>query len=116
MTQRVLKIISELTSKRKVKPDDIVVLAPYKHTSEQVGLGEIVVRNPALFTIEISTISSGKIWVGTIQAFKGREADVVILCGVDGKLRACKPANLYVGASRARSLLYLLHDAAFAVL
>jgi superfamily I DNA/RNA helicase len=64
----------------------------------------------------MSAISSGKIWVGTIQAFKGLEADVVILCGVDGKLRACKPANLYVGASRARSLLYLLHDAAFAVL
>ena len=116
MTQRILKIITELTGKRKVKPDNIVLLAPYKHTSEQVGLGDIVSRNPALFTTEMSAISSGKIRVGTIQAFKGLEADVVIFCGVDGKLRACKPANLYVGASRARSMLYLLHDAAFAIL
>ena len=116
MTQRVMKIITELTGKRKVKPDDIVVLAPYKYTSVQAGLGDLVSRNPAVFTTDISSASSGKIRVGTIQAFKGLEADVVILCGVDGKLRACKPANLYVGASRARSMLYLLHDAAFTVL
>lgn len=116
MTQLVLKIIHELTGKRKIKPDDIVVLAPYKHTSSQAGLGDIVSRNTALFTTEMSSTSSGKIRVGTIQAFKGLEADVVILCGVDGKLRACKPANLYVGASRARSLLYLLHYKDYKVL
>ena len=115
MTQRVLKIINELTGKRKVKPDDIVVLAPYKHTSSQVGLGDIVSQNIVLFTTDMASASSGKIRVGTIQAFKGLEADVVVLCGVDGKLRACKPANLYVGASRARSMLYLLHNKEYVI-
>lgn len=115
MTQHIVKILHDLTGKRKVKADDIVVLAPYKHTSSQVGLGSIVEKNPALFTTAISSAPVGRVRVGTIQAFKGLEADVVILCAIDGKLPACKPANLYVGASRARSMLYLLHHADFVV-
>lgn len=109
MVQRVLKIIRDLTGKGKVKPDGIVVLSPYKHDGKQVGLGDIVSQNTEQFTTDMASAPAGKIRVGTIQAFKGLEADVVILCGVDGKLRACKPANLYVGASRARSMLYFLH-------
>lgn len=112
MAQKVLKIIGELI-KNKVRMDDIVVLAPYKHTSNHVGLAGIVEKNPGQFTTIISSASAGKVRVGTIQAFKGLEADVVILCGVDGQLPACKPANLYVGASRARSMLYVLHHSDF---
>ncbi len=112
MRHKLQQIIHQLTKKRKIKPDDIVVLSPYKHTSPQVSLSEMIDRNPELFTTDMSSVASGRIRVGTIQSFKGLEADVVILCCVDGKMRACKPANLYVGASRARSLLYLLHDQA----
>ena len=81
---------------------------------ERNGEVDLVSQERSLFTTEMSS-PSGKIRVGTIQAFKGLEADVVILCGIDGKLRACKPANLSVGASRARSMLYLLHDRACTV-
>ena len=109
MTQQVMRIIGELTGRGRVGPDDIVVLAPYRHDSVQVGFGDLIRQNRSLFTTEMSS-PSGKIRVGTIQAFKGLEADAVILCGIDGKLRACKPANLYVGASRARSMLFLLHE------
>lgn len=103
----VLKIVTDLTGKKKVKPSDIVVLTPYKPDGEHVGLGGMILSNPSLFTTDISS-ATGKVRVGTVQAFKGLEADVVILCGVDGAIPACKPANLYVGASRARSMLYLI--------
>ena len=44
---------------------------------------------------------------GTVQGFKGLESDVVVLVGID--LRCMRhPANLYVGASRARAALYVL--------
>ena len=114
MVQKVLKIIGELI-KSNVRMDDIVVLAPYKHTSSHVGLGAVVAQNPEKFTTVMSSAPGGKVRVGTIQTFKGLEADVVILCGLDGQLPACKPANLYVGASRARSKLYLLHQSDFMV-
>ena len=45
--------------------------------------------------------------MGTIQSFKGLEADVVVLVGIDGRSMR-RPANLYVGASRARAALYVL--------
>lgn len=44
----------------------------------------------------------------TIRSFKGLEADVVFLIDVKGG-RACTPADVYVGASRAKYMLYVLH-------
>ncbi len=44
----------------------------------------------------------------TIRKFKGLEADVVFLIDVKDS-RACTPADVYVGASRARYMLYVLH-------
>ncbi len=44
----------------------------------------------------------------TIRSFKGLEADVVILIDVKDS-RACTRADVYVGASRARFMLYVLH-------
>ncbi len=55
-----------------------------------------------------TTDDKGKVRFGTIQAYKGLEADVVILCGIDGKLPACSPATLYVGTTRARVLLHII--------
>lgn len=49
----------------------------------------------------------GQVRVGAIQGFKGLEADVVILAGLDSQARA-HPVWLYVGASRARVALYAL--------
>ncbi len=45
--------------------------------------------------------------IGTIQGFKGLEADVVIVAGLDRKAGQ-HPEWLYVGASRARAALFLL--------
>ena len=65
---------------------------------------------------ELSDLVGIKIDLLTEQAISPYLIDRIKQELVDGKLRACKPVNLYVGASRARSMLYLLHDAAFTVL
>jgi len=58
-----------------------------------------------------STTDDGdKVRFGTIHSFKGLEADVVILCGIDGKLPGCSPATLYVGATRARVMLQVIRQ------
>jgi len=107
---KIQKLVKDLTGKEKVSPGAIAILSPYKHTSDHVGLGKVIESDSGLFTTDMFTSTKGKVRVGTIQSFKGLEADVVILCGIDGQLPACKPANLYVGASRARLMLYVLHQ------
>jgi len=44
----------------------------------------------------------------TLYRFKGLEADVVILCDVDGNEKSCGLPHLYVACSRARLRLYVL--------
>lgn len=104
--------VDDLIRHKKVSPEDIVVLSPYKYSSDRLRIKELVDTNPTLFSLNLSS-RNNKVCVGTIQAFKGLEADVVILCGIDGHLPACNPANLYVGATRARSMLFVIRHKDF---
>jgi hypothetical protein len=100
-------LLDDLINYKKVLPENIVVLSPYKYGSDRLGIKGLVDAGPSLFSTNISS-RKGRVWVGTIQAFKGLESDVVILCGIDGHLPACRPENRYVGATRARSMLYVI--------
>jgi hypothetical protein len=107
-------LIDDLVRHKKIPPEDIVVLSPYKYSSDRLGIKGLIDADPSLFTANIAS-RKDRVWVGTIQAFKGLEADVVILCGIDGHLPACGSANLYVGATRARSMLYIINQRDFAL-
>jgi hypothetical protein len=100
-------LLDDLINYKNVLPENIVVLSPYKYGSDRLGIKGLVDAGPSLFSTNISS-RKGRVWVGTIQAFKGLESDVVILCGIDGHLPACRPENRYVGATRARSMLYVI--------
>jgi len=52
--------------------------------------------------------SPGALRYATPGRFKGLEADVVLLCDVDGEGPRCSNRSLYVAASRARHRLYVL--------
>jgi superfamily I DNA/RNA helicase len=60
-------------------------------------------------TLNLDVVNAvpGQVRIGTIQGFKGLEADVVILAGLDHKAGQ-HPEWLYVGASRARAALFML--------
>jgi len=104
------KLVKDLMGKDKISPDSIVVLSPYKPRHERLNIKEFLIQQEKLFTTDLVTDGQNKVRVGTIQGFKGLEADVVILCGIDGHPPAYKPSNLYVGATRARSMLYVIHE------
>jgi len=106
--------IKELVKDGKIPPDEIVVLAPYKYTSSHLDLKDLVEKE-GIFTASLQIQNDKKVRIGTIQAFKGLEADVIILCGIDGKLPGCSPANLYVGATRARSILQVIKQKDFVI-
>lgn len=98
-------LLNELTLKENIAPEQIVVLSPYRIENEKsawrTGLSQVKTSS------DMATPSIGKIRAGTIQGFKGLEADVVILVGIDAN--AAKHSDwLYIGASRARAVLYLL--------
>jgi predicted ATPase len=109
-----LKTVKELTKDGKVSPKEIVVLSPYRYTNDRLGIEDFVEKR-GIFTTTMQISNDKKVRIGTIQAFKGLEADVIILCGLDGGLPACSPTNLYVGASRARSMLYVINQKSFNV-
>lgn len=98
-------LISELLRKDSIRPEQIVVLAPYRHTNEKSGWA--VGLEDAQISTDMVRVEAGKVRVGTIQGFKGLEADVVILAGID-KQAVSHPDWLYVGASRAKAALYVL--------
>jgi very-short-patch-repair endonuclease len=53
------------------------------------------------------SVSPGALRYSTPRRFKGLEADVVLLCDVDGLGHACTNRDIYVSMSRARHRLYV---------
>ena len=105
MAGQLRTLLNELVQKENIAPEQIVVLSPYRmentKSAWRAGLSQVKTSS------DMATPSTGKIRVGTIQGFKGLEADVVILVGIDANA-AKHPDWLYIGASRARAVLYLL--------
>jgi len=52
----------------------------------------------------------GGIRFATVRSFKGLEADIVFLIGLKAGKQTCTPADIYVGGSRGRFLLYLFYN------
>ena len=103
-------IISELLQRwieeGRLSPDRIVILSPYKRENsalavEKIGKWRIYDLNP-----DAGTESPG-ITFSTIRAFKGMEADAIIIADLDGSSWAMDAQSLYVAASRAKHLLAL---------
>ena len=104
MANQLKELLHELIHVQCVKPEQIVVLSPFKHTNE-ASKWVSGLKNYQLNTNMVQPIE-GQIRIGTIQGFKGLESDVVILAGITSNAAKNKQI-LYVGTTRARSLLYL---------
>jgi len=105
MGRQLRGLLHQLIRRERIAPERIVVLSPYRHSNPQstwsAGLTDVDV------SVQMSKPLPGVVRVGAIQGFKGLEADVVILAGLD-KQACAHPVWLYVGASRARVALYAL--------
>lgn len=82
----------------------ILILSPYRKENSCLKDGTKLKDWPI---IDFQAKDHG-IRFTTIRKFKGLEADVVFLIDVK-ESRACTKADIYVGASRARYMLYVLH-------
>lgn len=92
-----------------IKPSRIVILSPNRiEKSSLQGCTKIKEWNLEGF----DSSKGNSIRFATIRSFKGLEADVVLLIGLKEGKQTCTPADVYVGGSRARFLLYVFHNKA----
>ena len=103
MGEQLKKLLRNLINRDRIAPERIVVLSPYRHTNEKstwsIGLSEVMI-SPQMHKTVV-----GCVRIGAIQGFKGLEADVIVLVGLDNQATS-HPEWLYVGASRAKVALY----------
>ena len=90
-----------------LSPNRIIILSPnIKEKSSLNGVNKI--KEWPL--IDLKEDEGYGIKFSTIRSFKGLEADVVLLIGIMDNNKACTPQDIYVGASRARFLLYVFGE------
>ena len=104
--------IVELIDREGVKPEDIAVLvanAYHKSTFYEALRHRPL---PAVVQwLEEGEIEPGKVLMETVNRFKGLEAPIVFLWGIDGLDTEKDAETLYVGLSRPKSILGLVGQA-----
>lgn len=100
------KEIGRLVS-QGLQPKRIVILSPHRQENSCLA-GATKIKEWPLVPFEEGEAG---IRFATIRAFKGLESDAVMLIGIREGSRVCTPADIYVGASRSRYLLYVFHQA-----
>ena len=107
--EKIYTLICRLLTKEKVRAGDVVVL-----------LGDARLKQSLCSLLERHPLPDGRRWalqhhglrdailVETVLRYKGLEAGVVILWGIDTLREETDRELLYVGISRAKSVLYLV--------
>lgn len=109
--------IERLVKADDVPPSDIMVLTPGSSERETLKALQRIADQPVIDCSPTPKVEERGIKVATIHAFKGLESPVVVIPGIDRELEDWDPSLLYVGMSRARSLLILIvHEKAHAAL
>lgn len=105
--------IVDLVARQGVAPGDITVLvADALHKAEYYSaLRRLPLPKPATW-LEEGERGKATVLIDTIQRFKGLESPIVILWGVDTIDLSQRQELLYVGMSRAKSLLIIVGRAA----
>jgi hypothetical protein len=105
--------IVDLVARQGVAPGDItVLLADALHKAEYYAvLRKLPLPKPATW-LEEGVRGRSTVLIDTIQRFKGLESPIVILWGLDTIDLSQRQELLYVGMSRAKSLLVVVGRAA----
>jgi superfamily I DNA and RNA helicase len=101
--------IVDLVARQGVAPGDITVLvADALHKAEYyAALRRLPLPKPAIW-LEEGVRGKTTVLIDTIQRFKGLESPIVILWGLDTIDLSQRQELLYVGMSRAKSLLVIV--------
>lgn len=99
------RLLRECTVTHRLGLEQVVVLSPYRHDNPRSTWASVL--EGTTWSTDLSLKQPGCLRVGTLQGFKGLESDAIILMGIDERA-ASHPQWLYVGATRARMVLYVV--------
>ncbi|MDP3057968.1 MAG: hypothetical protein Q8N36_00690, partial [bacterium] len=99
--RKIEKEIGRLVS-QGLSPNRILLLSPHRRENSSLASLTKIKEWPL---VDVAEQKYG-LQFSTIRSFKGLEADVVFLIGLK-QSKVCTPADVYVGASRAKFLLYM---------
>ncbi|MDI6874586.1 NERD domain-containing protein [Candidatus Solincola sp.] len=101
-------VVSRLL-KKGIRPGQITILSPHvRERSCLSGVEELA--GCRLVDFEDPGLSSNDLVFCTLKRFKGLESDVVIFCDMDGRFPVHDRKDQYVAVTRAKHLLYVVHD------
>ncbi|MDL1959082.1 MAG: NERD domain-containing protein [Deltaproteobacteria bacterium] len=108
--QKIFHIVKELKGKYRLKSPDIVLLSPHSRENSIFGM------DPDLSGYTIRNYCHDRpkedvLYYESLYGFKGLEANAVILFGIENNDLLCSDNNLYTATSRAKHILFVLHDA-----
>lgn len=111
MERELKKVLHRLVVDEHISAQDIALLTPRGPERSELKAGTKL----GVFTLTKSAEPEGlQIQVSSIHSFKGLERRVIILAELDNAIAFTPEEILYIGCSRARTHLILLHDAAWA--
>ncbi|MCH7478459.1 MAG: ATP-binding domain-containing protein [SAR324 cluster bacterium] len=102
------RALHRLINEEKVPAEDIAILLGRRPESVGLPRGGSIGAFPITNALEPAP---GKVTLETIHRFKGMEAPVVILSGLDGMHPSTAETLLYVGITRAKGHLVVLEKA-----
>jgi hypothetical protein len=104
------KALTRLATEPGVDPGDVVLLSRHRVENSVAGtLSDVAEFRVRPVDRPASGITRVPVFIfATVQAFKGMESKIVVLCDVDEVETDESRSLLYVGMSRARSLLVVL--------
>jgi len=102
--QRIERDLHRLLDEEGLQPHQIVILGTRQLPRSSLANVATLADRP-LVVMKEGAAEPDQIRYATLHSFKGLDADVVLLCDVDGNEHTCTPAHLYVAASRARHRL-----------
>ena len=101
------KLLNKLVNEENVRPEDIAIITPRSQEKSILKAGQRL--GNFRLTHEPPRYPNG-IQVASIHRFKGLERRVIILAEIDNRYNYNAEMLMYVGCSRARTQLYILHD------
>jgi hypothetical protein len=103
-------IIRKLRLDEGISTSDIVLLSPHNfNKSRLLRDADYQLAGHAIEQFSFDAPDNKTLYAESLHRFKGLEAPVVILFDVGVSERASTNENIYVGATRAQQVLYVLH-------
>jgi superfamily I DNA/RNA helicase len=104
------QITRELKQDEGLSSSEIVLLSPHSYDRSLLADAGYRIGGYDIEPFQLEEPSEGTLYYESLQSFKGMESPAVVLFDVRDGHVASSDTNVYVGCTRARHLLYVLHE------